>query len=69
MVQGAQRQDIGDLCDYFTSHYDTTLGRKNESKSYETIAKDMGLDIKEICFGSDVEEELVMASEAGIGYV
>uniref|UniRef100_A0A6U3Y0D7 Enolase-phosphatase E1 n=1 Tax=Ditylum brightwellii TaxID=49249 RepID=A0A6U3Y0D7_9STRA len=71
---GAQKllfghSDAGDLCDYFTSHYDTTSGGKKESKSYETIAKDIGLDVKEICFVSDAEEELVAAREAGIGYV
>eukprot|EP00957_Ditylum_brightwellii_P127326 9708499-Ditylum_brightwellii.AAC.1 len=48
------------------SHYDSTFGGKKESKSFETIAKDMGLDVKAICFLSDSEEEPVVARETGI---
>ena len=58
----------GDLCSYFTSHFDTTSGGKKEAQSYKIIAKDMDLDTKDICFVSDAEAELVAAKEAGIGY-
>jgi 2,3-diketo-5-methylthio-1-phosphopentane phosphatase len=58
----------GDLCTYFTSHFDTTSGGKKEAESYKTIAKDLGLDPKDICFVSDAEAELVAARDAGIGF-
>lgn len=58
----------GDLCSYFNSHFDTTSGGKKEYQSYMNIAKDLGVDPKDICFVSDAEEELVAAREAGIGF-
>ncbi len=58
----------GDLCDYFTSHFDTTSGGKKEAASYGKIAKDLGVPVEEICFVSDAEAELVAAKEAGIGF-
>lgn len=70
---GAQKllfgcSDEGDLCSYFKSHFDTTSGGKKEATSYKNIAKDLGVDPKEICFISDAEPELLAAREAGIGY-
>jgi 2,3-diketo-5-methylthio-1-phosphopentane phosphatase len=58
----------GNLCLYFNSHFDTTSGGKKESQSYKNIAKDLGVEPKDICFVSDAEEELVAAREAGIGF-
>lgn len=58
----------GNLCSYFNSHFDTTSGGKKESQSYKNIAKDLGVEPKDICFVSDAEEELVAAREAGIGF-
>lgn len=58
----------GDLCPYFNSHFDTTSGGKKDSQSYVNIAKDLGIEPKDICFISDAEEELVAAREAGIGF-
>jgi 2,3-diketo-5-methylthio-1-phosphopentane phosphatase len=58
----------GDLCSHFISHFDTTSGGKKEAQSYKNIAKDLGLEPKEICFVSDAEPELVAAREAGVGF-
>lgn len=59
----------GDLQHHFKSHFDTTSGSKKESKSYQTIAKSMGLNPSDVTFVSDAEAELVAAKEAGIGNV
>jgi len=58
----------GDLCPYFDHHFDTTSGGKKESPSYQTIAKALAVEPKDICFVSDAEAELVAAREAGIGF-
>ncbi len=59
----------GDLCHYFNSHFDTTSGGKKESASYKKIAEDLGVNVKDMCFVSDAEAELVAAREAGVGFV
>lgn len=59
----------GDICHYFNSHFDTTSGGKKEAESYKTIAKALDVDVKDLCFVSDAEAELVAAREAGVGYV
>ena len=59
----------GDLCHYFNAHFDTTSGGKKEAPSYKTIAKALDVDVKDLCFVSDAEAELVAAREAGVGYV
>jgi enolase-phosphatase E1 len=58
----------GDLCGYFQNHFDTTSGGKKESQSYKNIAQSAGVDVKDICFVSDSEDELIAAREAGIGH-
>jgi len=60
--------DDGDLTSFFHSHFDTTSGGKKESTSYKKIAKDLGVDVKDVCFISDAEAELVAARTAGIGF-
>ncbi len=59
----------GDLSSYFNSHFDTTSGGKKEAQSYKNIAESLKVNVKEICFVSDAEAELVAAREAGVGYV
>jgi len=70
---GAQKllfgcSDRGDLTPYFQSHFDTTSGGKKDATSYTKIAKDLGIDPKEVCFISDSEAELVAARTAGVGF-
>ncbi len=59
----------GDLCHYFNEYFDTTSGGKKEAKSYQNIADSLGINVKDLCFVSDAEAELVAAREAGVGYV
>lgn len=59
----------GDLCSYFDNHFDTTSGGKKEAQSYKNIAKALSIDVKDMCFVSDSEGELVAAREAGVGHV
>ena len=56
----------GDLLNFFTEHYDTTIGSKREPISYERIAKGFGLPADEILFISDVVAELDAAKSAGL---
>ena len=59
----------GDLLDMFKGHYDTTTGAKQDSASYQEIAKAYGLNPREILFVSDVVGELVAAKTAGLQVV
>jgi enolase-phosphatase E1 len=56
----------GDLTPWFSGHFDTRTGAKQESVSYHAIAEHIGLPAEEILFLSDVEAELVAARETGM---
>lgn len=56
----------GDLTPWFSGHFDTRTGPKQESASYRAIAEQIGLLAEEILFLSDVEAELEAAREAGL---
>lgn len=58
--------DVGDLCGYFSHHFDTRTGHKREVESYRKIAEVIGLQAGEILFLSDVEAELDAAQAAGM---
>ena len=60
---------VGDCLNLFSGHYDTTVGSKKESISYQRIAADWALLPEEIVFVSDIEAELVAASEADLQVV
>lgn len=55
----------GDLTKYIFSYFDTKVGPKKESESYDRISGMLGLDPEQICFISDSYEELLASSEAG----
>jgi enolase-phosphatase E1 len=57
---------VGDCLHLFSGHYDTTVGGKKESQSYQRIAKDWGLPATEILFISDISAELEAARAAGM---
>lgn len=57
---------VGDCLSLFSGHYDTTIGGKKESHSYQRIAAEWGLPASEILFISDIAAELVAASAAGL---
>ncbi|XP_073686071.1 enolase-phosphatase E1 isoform X2 [Garra rufa] len=56
----------GDLLDLFDGHFDTNIGAKVESKSYENIAERIGCQPEEIMFLTDVTREAKAAEDAGV---
>jgi enolase-phosphatase E1 len=58
--------DYGDLTPLFSGFFDTTIGHKRETKSYEVIASAIGLEPGEILFLSDIRQELDAAREADL---
>lgn len=58
--------EAGDLTPLFSSHFDTAVGGKRETGSYQRIAAALGLPPGEILFLSDVVEELDAARDAGL---
>ena len=56
----------GNLLDYFSAHYDTTIGSKKESQSYAHIARDTQINSNRILFVSDIIDELDAAKSAGL---
>jgi len=57
---------VGNLLHLFRGHYDTTIGSKKESASYERIAAAFELPPQEVTFVSDVPAELDAARDAGL---
>jgi enolase-phosphatase E1 len=56
----------GDLTPLFTHFFDTSVGPKQEAKSYQAIATQSGFQPADITFFSDVPGELLAAKEAGL---
>jgi enolase-phosphatase E1 len=55
----------GNLTCFLYGHFDTAIGAKIESKSYQTIAEKIYTDPKQILFISDAPKELIAAKAAG----
>ena len=58
--------EAGDLTKFIDCYFDTGVGKKNNSGSYQTIAKTLSIPAAEILFVSDVIIELNAAAEAGM---
>lgn len=58
--------DFGDLTPLFSGYFDTHIGHKRETSSYEIIASEIGVRAGDILFLSDVREELDAARTAGM---
>lgn len=56
----------GDLTNFISHYFDTSVGAKTDSGSYRRIAAAMQLDPIDVHFISDVEAELDAASDAGM---
>ncbi len=56
----------GDLTIFLSAYFDTTIGGKKEASTYPKIASELNLEPKEICFLSDVTEELEAAESCGM---
>lgn len=57
--------DAGDLQPLFSGYFDTHVGAKRESLSYQNIAQAIGLEPAELLFLSDIHQELDAARQAG----
>jgi enolase-phosphatase E1 len=55
---------MGDIKSLFSFFFDTKVGHKRETQSYQTIAKMTQLNPQEILFLSDIKEELDAAKSA-----
>ena len=58
--------DFGDLTSLFEGYFDTRIGHKRETSSYEIIASEIGVRAGDILFLSDIREELDAARTAGM---
>ncbi|MBP7371116.1 MAG: acireductone synthase [Arenimonas sp.] len=55
----------GDITNLFTDYFDTEIGGKRDSSSYNAIAQRLHVSAEHILFLSDIVEELDAAREAG----
>jgi enolase-phosphatase E1 len=58
--------DYGDLTPLLSGYFDTHIGHKRETSSYEVIASEIGVRAGDILFLSDIREELDAARTAGM---
>jgi enolase-phosphatase E1 len=58
--------DAGDLTPIFSGYFDTHIGGKQDSSSYENIVAHIGLPAEQLVFLSDIEAELNAAQTAGL---
>lgn len=60
---------FGDLTPLFSGYFDTKVGGKKESSSYQTIAKQIGFAPQDVLFLSDSLDELNAAAAAGMATI
>lgn len=58
--------ECGDLTPLFSGYFDTHVGNKRESQSYDAIVKSLGYQPDEVLFLSDIVQELDAAAAAGL---
>lgn len=58
--------EYGDLTPLFSGYFDTMIGAKVDTRSYQRIHEEIGLPAQEILFLSDIPTELDAAREAGM---
>jgi enolase-phosphatase E1 len=58
--------EFGDLTPLFTGYFDTNIGAKQDTTSYQKIARAIGIEPAEILFLSDIQTELDAARQAGM---
>jgi enolase-phosphatase E1 len=58
--------EAGDLTPLFSGYYDTRIGAKKTTDSYQVIAREIDTPPAEILFLSDADEELRAARSAGL---
>ncbi len=58
--------EYGDLNSLFSGNFDTQIGAKMETSSYQSIVKQLDVPAEQILFLSDIEKELDAARSAGM---
>lgn len=58
--------EAGDINHLFSGNFDTTIGGKKDTNSYQAIAKAIGKPANQILFLSDIRDELDAAQAAGM---
>lgn len=61
--------EYGDLLNLFSGFFDTNIGQKKVSQSYENIASSLQIKPEEIIFLSDIEAEINSALSVGMSTV
>lgn len=65
-----QYSDKGDLRKYLSVYFDTKVGHKRETRSYEEMLQSLGVDSgKDVLFVTDIIEEAEAATRAGVDAV
>lgn len=65
-----QYSDKGDLREYLSVYFDTKVGHKRETRSYEEMLQSLGVDSgKDVLFVTDIIEEADAATKAGVDAV
>ncbi|KAG1447197.1 hypothetical protein G6F56_009335 [Rhizopus delemar] len=59
----------GDLTSYFSGYFDTTIGLKVQTESYQSIAQEINQNPESILFVSDNIHEIQAAHQAGFQVV
>ncbi|VDM61122.1 unnamed protein product [Angiostrongylus costaricensis] len=57
---------VGDVTKNLSGYFDTNVGLKGESESYEKICKEIGVNPSDVLFLTDVEAEARAARAAGV---
>jgi enolase-phosphatase E1 len=57
----------GDLTNLISGYFDTGVGPKKQSQSYQRIVADLQVAARQVMFVSDIAEELEAAQSAGLG--
>lgn len=59
----------GNLNTLFSGYFDTNIGGKKDSRSYEKIADEIGVNPEDILFLSDSTDEIAAASDIGMNVI
>jgi enolase-phosphatase E1 len=59
---------FGDLGQFISGYFDTSIGGKKVSSSYEKIAQEIGCPPEDISFFTDIVEEADASNQAGYGH-
>jgi enolase-phosphatase E1 len=61
--------EVGDIGKYFSHYFDTSIGHKRESKSYQNILSEIKMKPEDVLFLSDIKEELDAAKSCGLNTI